>query len=85
MSGGRVHLHVVDHGSGVAPESWGSMFAPFQRLDDRTDGAGVGLGLAIVKGFCDAMGVTVTPRTTAGGGLTMTLEIPLALETPVRP
>lgn len=85
VSGGRVHLHVVDHGSGVAPESWGSMFAPFQRLDDRTDGAGVGLGLAIVKGFCDAMGVTVTPRTTAGGGLTMTLEIPLALETPVHP
>ena len=81
--GDLVHLHVEDHGSGVAPESWGAMLAPFERLDDRT--AGPGLGLAIVKGFCEAMGVTVTPRTTRGGGLTMTLEIPVSPETPAHP
>lgn len=73
-----VHLRVRDHGPGVDPEQWTTMFLPFQRLDDRSASSGVGLGLAIVQGFCDAMGVTVAPSETPGGGLTMTLELPVA-------
>jgi two-component system sensor histidine kinase KdpD len=49
------------------------MFVPFQRLDDR--GGGLGLGLAIAHGFADAMGATLTPSTTPGGGLTMTVSL----------
>ena len=53
------------------------MFLPFQRLDDHTS-QGVGLGLAIARGFVQAMGVTLTPRHTPGGGLTMTISLPVA-------
>jgi len=77
-SAGHVHLRVVDHGEGVAREQWPTMFEPFQRLDDRSASTGVGLGLAIVRGFCEAMGVAVVPSVTPGGGLTMTLELPVA-------
>lgn len=75
---GAVELQVVDHGGGVPPELWEAMFAPFQRLDDHDAAAGAGLGLAIVRGFAAAMDVPVTPSQTPGGGLTMTLRLPLA-------
>lgn len=75
--GVAVELRVADHGTGVPPELWEAMFAPFQRLDDR-GGAGTGLGLAIVRGFATAMDVPVVPSQTPGGGLTMTLRLPLA-------
>ena len=75
--GPAVELAVVDHGAGVPRELWTAMFRPFQRLDDRS-GSGAGLGLAIVQGFCAAMDVPVTPAETPGGGLTMTLTLPVA-------
>jgi two-component system sensor histidine kinase KdpD len=51
------------------------MFLPFQRLDGRDTGPHSGLGLAIVRGFVEAMGGTVTPSRTFGGGLTMTITL----------
>lgn len=69
------HLSVVDHGPGVATAQWDRMFAPFQRLGDRGPG-GVGLGLAIARGFTEAMGGTLAPSDTPGGGLTMTVTLP---------
>jgi signal transduction histidine kinase len=71
-------LRVSDTGPGVAGQDQDRMFAPFQRLDDRTTGAGVGLGLALARGFTEAMGGTITPSETPGGGLTMTLTLRLA-------
>ena len=50
------------------------MFLPFQRLGDRDNGTGVGLGLALSRGLAEAMGGTLDPDTTPGGGLTMTLR-----------
>jgi two-component system sensor histidine kinase KdpD len=76
--GEGVRLSVVDHGPGVPNDLWPAMFAPFQRLGDRATGAGAGLGLAIVQGFCLAMDIPVEPADTPGGGLTMTLTLPLA-------
>jgi K+-sensing histidine kinase KdpD len=74
-----VRLHVSDRGPGVPREEWTRIFQPFQRLGDRpTDGAGVGLGLAIARGFTEAMGGTLTPAETPGGGLTMTVTLPVA-------
>ncbi len=70
-----LHLAVADHGPGVPPERWEEMFTPFQRLDDR-HGPGVGLGLAIARGFAAAVGGTLEPSATEGGGLTMTLTLP---------
>lgn len=77
-SDGRVRLQVVDHGPGVPETDWDRMFAPFRRLDDRSPHAGVGLGLAIARGFTEAMGGTLTPSSTPGGGLTMTVTLPRA-------
>jgi K+-sensing histidine kinase KdpD len=73
-----VEVVVVDHGPGVPESEWDRIFVPFQRLDDRSSDAGVGLGLAIARGFTRAMGGTVRPGTTPGGGLTMTVTLPLA-------
>jgi two-component system sensor histidine kinase KdpD len=68
-----VQLAVVDHGPGIPEERWEQVFQPFQRLDDT--GGGFGLGLAIARGFSDAMGATLVPTRTRGGGLTMTLTL----------
>ncbi len=72
-----VVLRITDSGPGVAEKDRDRMFAPFQRLDDRSKG-GVGLGLALSRGFTEAMGGTITPAETPGGGLTMTLSLPAA-------
>lgn len=72
-----LELAVTDHGPGADPQRWEEMFAPFQRLGDTTPG-GLGLGLAIARGLTEAMGGTLTPTATPGGGLTMTVRLPTA-------
>jgi two-component system sensor histidine kinase KdpD len=73
VRGGPGVLEVVDHGPGLVDVE--GAFAPFQRLGDRSPG-GVGLGLMVARGFVEAMGGTITPTTTEGGGLTMRVELP---------
>ena len=73
-----VLLDVIDYGAGVADDLKPLMFEPFERLGERGGGTGVGLGLAVAKGFLSAMGGTVTPIDTAGGGLTMRIALPVA-------
>jgi K+-sensing histidine kinase KdpD len=79
-TGSEVRLEVVDHGPGVPEDRWDQVFRPFQRLNDtgrgKGDGAGAGLGLAIARGFSNAVGATLTPSRTPGGGLTMSLTLP---------
>jgi two-component system sensor histidine kinase KdpD len=54
------------------------MFTAFQRLGDHDAGAGLGLGLAIAQGFTEAMHARLIPSATSGGGLTMTIAVPVA-------
>jgi two-component system sensor histidine kinase KdpD len=75
--GDRAVLRVVDHGPGVAEDQRDKIFDPFQRLGDNSSG-GVGLGLAVAKGFMTAMGGELSIDETPGGGLTVTLSLPLA-------
>ncbi|MFC7219264.1 ATP-binding protein [Streptomyces polyrhachis] len=75
---GTVQLAVIDHGPGIPAEERERTFAPFQRLDDHTTHQGLGLGLAIARGFTEAMHGTLTPTDTPGGGLTMTITLPVA-------
>jgi K+-sensing histidine kinase KdpD len=77
-TGAVVEVDVVDQGPGVQESDWARMFVPFQRLHDRSTDVGVGLGLAIALGFTEAMGGTLKPAHTAGGGLTMTVTLPRA-------
>jgi K+-sensing histidine kinase KdpD len=71
-----VELRIVDHGPGIAAADRDRVFAPFQRLDDRTTTGGLGLGLAIARGFTEAMAGTLTASDTPGGGLTVIVALP---------
>jgi two-component system, OmpR family, sensor histidine kinase KdpD len=83
--GDRIELHVVDHGPGIAPAYRDQMFAPFQRLGDTDNTTGVGLGLALSRGLTEAMGGTLTPQDTPGGGLTMIVSLSCAGKHPPAP
>jgi two-component system sensor histidine kinase KdpD len=71
-----IEIRVTDHGPGIPRDRWDDVFLPFQRLGDRDNHTGVGLGLALSRGLTEAMGGTLTPEETPGGGLTMILALP---------
>jgi two-component system sensor histidine kinase KdpD len=73
--GNRVQLRVIDAGPGIPADRREDVFVPFQRLGDTDNTLGIGLGLALSKGFVDAMGGTLEPEDTPGGGLTMVVEL----------
>ncbi|NMO04133.1 sensor histidine kinase KdpD [Gordonia sp. TBRC 11910] len=75
-SGPRCRILVVDHGVGVSESERAQMFSAFTRLGDRNATAGVGLGLSVAQGFVEAMHGTIHAAQTAGGGLTMVIELP---------
>jgi two-component system sensor histidine kinase KdpD len=75
--GDRVELRVVDRGPGIPEKDRDRMFVPFQRLGDTDNTTGVGLGLALSRGLTEAMGGTLTADDTPGGGLTMTVSVPV--------
>jgi two-component system sensor histidine kinase KdpD len=78
--GDMVELRVIDRGPGIPPDVRDAVFEPFQRRDDRavSTGAGVGLGLAIARGFVEAMHGAIGLEDTPGGGLMVSIALPLA-------
>jgi two-component system sensor histidine kinase KdpD len=76
--GRHVQIRVVDHGPGVPEDDREAMFAPFQRLGDIPQGAGVGLGLAVARGLAEAVDATIEVEDTPGGGLTFIVTVPVA-------
>jgi two-component system sensor histidine kinase KdpD len=77
---GRVEVLVVDHGPGLPAGRHADVFQPFQRLGDTSNTEGLGLGLALSRGLVAAMHGTLVPHDTAGGGLTMVVSLPVAVE-----
>jgi two-component system sensor histidine kinase KdpD len=76
--GGQVELRVIDRGPGIPATQTSRMFVPFQRFGDTDNTTGTGLGLALSRGLTEAMGGTLEPEETPGGGLTMALSLPAA-------
>jgi len=80
--GSDVHVRVIDRGPGIPHDQHAKVLAPFQRLGDAPSVDGVGLGLSIAQGFITAQGGTMTLDDTPGGGLTVTLSLPMAVDAP---
>jgi two-component system sensor histidine kinase KdpD len=74
--GDRVELRFVDRGPGIPEAERDRAFMPFQRLGDTSRTTGVGLGLTVSRGLTEAMGGTLKPEETPGGGLTMAISLP---------
>ncbi|MEE4541263.1 ATP-binding protein [Streptomyces sp. V4-01] len=81
--GAHVELRIADHGPGVPPEDRDRVFEPFQRLGDTDNTTGLGLGLALSRGLTEAMGGTLIPEETPGGGLTMVVSLAAACAEPL--
>jgi CHASE2 domain-containing sensor protein/signal transduction histidine kinase len=72
-------VSVRDQGPGIAPELQGQLFAPFQRLHDRSHPAisGVGLGLALVHTVVQRHGGKLEVDSDVGRGAEFRLLLPL--------
>ncbi len=75
--GGTVRIDVVDHGPGIRESERVHVLQPFHRSDDSRVG-GIGLGLTIADGFTTAMGGHLSLGDTPGGGLTVSVVLPVA-------
>ncbi len=69
-------LSVKDHGVGIHARNIGEIGAYRQFNRNRMEQQGSGLGLAIVKQMLDLYGGRISIESEAGGGTTITIELP---------
>src|SRR3989449_2301170 len=73
---GRMCLTVTDTGGGIGLGMMDRLFKPFDRLGaEQTAIEGTGLGLALSQRLVEAMGGTLTVKSTVGEGTTFTAEL----------
>jgi signal transduction histidine kinase len=74
---------VSNGGRSIPPEAVDDLFTPFRRLDGRAGShRHMGLGLSIVRAITTAHAGTATATPHDGGGLTVTVQLPLGESEP---
>ena len=68
-------LQVIDHGPGLSEAEKEQVFERFYR-GNQTDRSGAGLGMTIVQNILELHQASYSLSDTAGGGLTITIDIP---------
>jgi len=73
-------IRVRDHGPGLPEEALGEIFRPFYRYAEARDrqSGGTGIGLAITERAVGLHGGAVEAANAAGGGLVVTIMLPLS-------
>ncbi|MFI5936491.1 ATP-binding protein [Actinoplanes sp. NPDC051494] len=75
----RLRIEVIDTGRGIARESLGALFTPFERLDAAKAGfEGTGLGLSLSRNLMITMGGRLEVTSEIGTGSTFWLDLPSA-------
>jgi signal transduction histidine kinase len=77
IRGGELEVSVQDTGCGIEEHLLTRIFEPF--FSTKEVGKGIGLGLAICHGIIEAMGGSITVRSTPGHGATFTIRAPMAV------
>jgi len=75
--GPQATIQVRDHGAGVSEDAIAELFLPFHQIVDGMRHDGIGLGLAITERAFRLHGGKVTAANVPGGGLIVTLELPM--------
>lgn len=81
--GSNIEIQVIDGGEGISPEFLPHIFDRFRQADGSSTRrhGGLGLGLAIVKQLVELHGGTVLAASDGvGKGATLTVSLPMALE-----
>lgn len=73
---GRVLIEVEDACGGLASDTAGDLFRPFEQRG--ADRSGLGLGLAIARANVEAHGGQIRARSLPGKGCVFTVDLPLA-------
>jgi signal transduction histidine kinase len=73
----NLEMSIRDSGCGIESHLLTRIFEPF--FSTKEVGKGIGLGLAICHGIIEAMGGSITVRSTPGHGSTFTVSAPMAL------
>lgn len=73
----QLSIGIADEGPGVREADLARIFQPFQRGEGEAGGSGYGLGLAITRRVAEAHGGTVVAANRPGGGLLVTITLPL--------
>ena len=82
--GGEARLGVADRGPGVQPGALEHLFDRFYKADPSRHGGGSGLGLAIAAEHAALLGGSLGAANRAGGGLEVTLRLPVTGSLPER-
>ena len=77
VEGPEVRFEVADRGPGVPAADLSRMFDKFYRVQQHGSAGGTGLGLSICKGIVEAHGGRIWAQNREGGGMVISVALPL--------